>query len=230
MPAALFTLIPLALLVVGAAASGFLKLTPSVSSGMQHLAAGLVFAAAATEVLPDLQHQGSALAIVLGGALGLITMFAIKQAGAKHPGPVAMVLLIGLDIFIDGVVLGVGFAGGMRHGVILLAALAVEILFLGLAAGEGLYLIVRSHWKTIAIAGAGGLLLPLGAILGGPVHELPTFWLAMSYAFALISLLYLVTEELLVEAHHKPDSPLITSMFFVGFLGLLAVEQSVPGG
>lgn len=228
MEAALFTLVPLALLVIGAAASGVIKMSPAVSSGMQHLAAGLVFAAAATEVLPDLQHQGSALAIVLGGALGLGAMFALKQAGAKHPGPLAMILLIALDIFIDGVVLGVSFAGGMRQGAILLVALSVEILFLGLAAGEGLFMLLRSHWKVVATALLGSLLLPLGALIGGPIHSLPPFWLAMAYAFALISLLYLVTEELLVEAHHKPDSPLITSMFFVGFLGLLALEQGIP--
>ncbi len=83
MQAALFTLIPLTLLVVGAGVSGVLKLSPAVSSGMQHLAAGLVFADAATEVLPDLQHQGSALAIVLGGALGLGTMFTLVPR--QHP-------------------------------------------------------------------------------------------------------------------------------------------------
>ncbi|MDX2275612.1 MAG: transporter [Hyphomonadaceae bacterium] len=223
-----FTLIPMGLFVLGASLSGALRLTPAMSSAMQHLAAGLVFAAAATEVLPDLQHQGSALAIVIGGGLGLFAMFSIKLLGARFPGPAAMIALIGLDIFIDGIVLGVSFAGGVRHGLILLIALAVEIAFLGLAAGEGLFLILRRYWKVIAAALAGGLLLPIGALVGGPIHALPPSWLAMAYAFALISLLYLVTEELLVEAHHKPDSPLITSMFFIGFLGLLAIEQAIP--
>ena len=32
-------------------------------------------------------------------------------------------------------------------------------------------------------------------------------------------------EELLVEAHEKPDTPLISSMFFVGFLALLTLEE-----
>lgn len=228
MNAAAFTLIPMGVFVLGVALSGALRLTPAVSSAMQHLAAGLVFAAAATEVLPDLQHQGSALAIVIGGGMGLLAMFAIKSLGARFPGPAAMVGLIGLDIFIDGVVLGVSFAGGIRHGLILLIALAVEIAFLGLASGEGLLLMLRRYWKVVAAALAAGLLLPFGALVGGPIHALPPFWLALAYAFALISLLYLVTEELLVEAHHKPDSPLITSMFFVGFLGLLAVEQAIP--
>ena len=37
-------------------------------------------------------------------------------------------------------------------------------------------------------------------------------------AFALAALLYLVTEELLAEAHETPDVPLVTALFFVGFL------------
>ncbi|WP_210253199.1 hypothetical protein [Beijerinckia sp. L45] len=41
--------------------------------------------------------------------------------------------------------------------------------------------------------------------------------LLVLFAFGLIALLYLATEELLVEAHEKPDSLLITSCFFVSF-------------
>jgi ZIP family zinc transporter len=44
-------------------------------------------------------------------------------------------------------------------------------------------------------------------------------------SFGLMALLYLVTEELLVEAHEKPDSPLISAFFFIGFLALLALEE-----
>jgi hypothetical protein len=34
-------------------------------------------------------------------------------------------------------------------------------------------------------------------------------------------------EELLVEAHEKPDNPLVTSMFFVGFLAILLLEEAI---
>jgi len=32
-----------------------------------------------------------------------------------------------------------------------------------------------------------------------------------------MALLYLVTEELLVEAHERPDGPPVSAVFFVGF-------------
>lgn len=44
-------------------------------------------------------------------------------------------------------------------------------------------------------------------------------------SFATVALLYLVTEELLTEAHEQPDTPLLTTMFFVGFLSLLLLSM-----
>ena len=44
-------------------------------------------------------------------------------------------------------------------------------------------------------------------------------------AFGAAALLYLVTEELLVEAHEIPDTPLITAAFFVGSLILFVIEM-----
>ncbi len=42
--------------------------------------------------------------------------------------------------------------------------------------------------------------------------------------FGVAALLYLVTEELLVEAHEVPETAATTSMFFVGFLLLLVID------
>ena len=57
------------------------------------------------------------------------------------------------------------------------------------------------------------------------VALLSPVWITGFLSFGLMALLYLVTEELLVEAHEKPDTPLISSMFFVGFLALLTLEE-----
>jgi zinc transporter, ZIP family len=36
-----------------------------------------------------------------------------------------------------------------------------------------------------------------------------------------------LAEELLVEAHEIPDTPLSTAIFFAGFLLLIAIEEMV---
>jgi zinc transporter, ZIP family len=224
----IFTLIPWVALVLGAGAALMRTWSPAVISSVQHLTAGVVFSAAATEVLPALQHAGSTPAVLVGGLLGLAAMFGIKEIGRRFSGAWSLIILVAVDILIDGIVLGIGFGAGEEQGKVLLIALTAEVLFLGLSATEELRSVVRSRSVVMLLVAAGGALLPLGALLGAPVHLLPSFYVTASFAFALIALLYLVTEELLVEAHHKPDTPLVASMFFVGFLGLLALE--IPAG
>lgn len=41
----------------------------------------------------------------------------------------------------------------------------------------------------------------------------------------VFALLYLVIEELLVEAQAAPEKPWITSLFFVGFLTILLLDE-----
>jgi ZIP family zinc transporter len=108
---------------------------------------------------------------------------------------------------------------------LLTIALTLEVLFLGVTVTEELGQTVRSRAKIVAITAGLGLLLPLGTLIATPVALLPAVVISGFLSFGLIALLYLVTEELLVEAHAKPDSPLISAMFFVGFLGLLLIEE-----
>lgn len=227
MSAAAYTLIPLTAMIIGATAAAIRTPGPAIASGIQHFAAGVVFAAAASELLPDLKQSGSVLAIVIGGGAGLAAMLGIKWLGSRARGGVGLVAVTGIDILIDGLVLGIGFAAGTRQGIILTIALTMEVLFLGLTMALELREVVASKVLATVITAAVGLLLPFGAVVGTFAGGLPQFDLAILFAFGLIALLYLVTEELLVEAHEKPDNAAITSMFFVGFLLLIVLEEAV---
>jgi ZIP family zinc transporter len=215
-----------AIAILGAVVTTWRRPGPRTVAAVQHFAAGLVFAAAAAEVLPSVLHGGSIIAVVVGGAAGVAAMLALRRLGERLAGPIGMVTLIGVDILIDGLVLGLAFASGEREGLVLGIALSVEVLFLGLAVttafGE-----VASRWKAVGATAGVALLLPVGALLGAPAHALPAPVLAGLFAFGLIALLYLVTEELLVEAHEVKDSPLSTALFFAGFLLLLVLEEGV---
>jgi ZIP family zinc transporter len=45
-------------------------------------------------------------------------------------------------------------------------------------------------------------------------------------SFGLAALLFLVTEELLVEAHKEPETPISTALFFIGFLAFLLLGMA----
>lgn len=221
-----FTFIPVLAVLVSAVLAAWRRPGPAVVAGVQHLAAGVVFGAAAAEILPQVVHQGSPLATLSGGALGVALMLWLKYLESKSESPVVLLSAIGIDILIDGLVLGLAFVAGARAGKLLTVALTLEVLFLGLTVASELgerY----SRAKTIGITTLLALLLPLGALLSSPVATLSPVVISGFLSFGLMALLYLVTEELLVEAHERPDTPLITSMFFVGFLGLILLEEMV---
>lgn len=222
-----YTLIPAAAAIIGAVVAVNTRPGPTLISAIQHLAAGVVFAAAAGEILPDVMHGGSLLATVIGGAIGVVTMLVVKQLEERAKGPVGLLTAIGIDILIDGLVLGIGFAAGPKVGLLLTIALTIEVLFLGLTVATELGESVLSRARIIAITAALVLLLPIGALLGVPVALLPGPVLTGFFAFGLIALLYLVTEELLVEAHETRDRPWVTATFFAGFLALLVLEETI---
>ncbi|WP_298280581.1 transporter [uncultured Bradyrhizobium sp.] len=221
----MYTLIPAAAAVLGAVAAVNIRPGPRIVSAIQHLAAGVVFAAAAGEILPDLMHRNAPVATVVGGGIALAVMLAIKQVEGLVKCPLGLLSMVGVDILIDGLVLGIGFSAGAKAGILLTVALTLEVLFLGLTVANELGESVRSRLAVVGATAALALLLPLGAVLATPVAALPPSIVAGFFAFGLIALLYLVTEELLVEAHQTPDRPWVTAMFFVGFLAILVLEE-----
>ena len=219
--------LPVVAVLVGALAALWRRPGEALSAAIQHFAAGVVFAAAATEILPQVKHEGAMLPTAIGGILGVAVMLAIKSLGQHWKGPTGMLSAVGIDLFVDGVVLGLAFLAGERAGFLLVIALTLEVLFLGLTLTTELADVIPSRAKVIALTVGVALLLPLGSMLATPVGKLPPDWILGFLAFGLMALLYLVTEELLVEAHEKPDTPLISAMFFVGFLGLLLIEEAL---
>ena len=217
MPVWMYTLIPAVAVMLGAAVAVWRRPSPAFGSAIQHFAAGVVFAAAAGELLPDIKHRQSAWAVILGGAVGIVLMLLIKHLGETSKGTLGLVVMVAIDIFIDGLVLGIGFAAGAKQGFLLTVALTIEVLFLGLSLTGELSETIRKPAKVLAVVAGLAVLLPIGAAIGIPVSHLPNFWIAAFFSFGLVALLYLVTEELLVEAHAGPEKPWVTSLFMLAF-------------
>ena len=134
----IYTLAPAILAVIASWIAVCVRPGPLTISAIQHFAAGVVFAAAAGEILPDIKHQGSAIATLAGGSAGLAVMLLVKQIESYIKGPAGLLTTIGIDILIDGLVLGIAFAAGAKAGLLLTVALSLEVVFLGLALTTGL--------------------------------------------------------------------------------------------
>lgn len=125
--------------------------------------------------------------------LGVATMMlAIKKLEEHWKGPMGMLSAIGIDLFVDGVVLGLAFLAGEKAGFLLAFALTLEVLFLGLTLTSELSEVIASRLKVLALTVGLALLLPLGSFLATPVGHLPPDWIIGFLAFGLMALLYLV--------------------------------------
>lgn len=249
---------PVAASGVGAVVALRRRPGPALVSAIQHFAAGVVTAALVGEIMPELQHQGrlgwtvfgfvSGAALVLGlGAYGRHTeeeaAAAEQTDGAtKAKGirarvttraaialPIGMLAAMAVDLLLDGVLIGLGVRLGANQGLILTIALTLEILFLALSLSAELIDSGVSTVRAAATCIALGLVTAVGAVgaaafLGG----LSSTAMAAVLAFGAAALLYLVVEELLVEAHEEKETVWLGAMFFLGFI-LIYVLAALGG-
>jgi ZIP family zinc transporter len=220
--ALLYTIAPVAAALLGATVTAVYPPSAWTRSVVQHLAAGVVFAAAAVEILPDVLRAHAPLPTLVGTALGVAAMVLLQKAGDRFTGPVGLTATATTDVFIDGFVLGLSFLHGARDGLLLTIALTLELLFLGLSVAASLG--NSSKVRVVALTGVA-LALPIGTAAGLMLDGLPANILTSFYAFGLIALLYLVTEELLKEAHETEDTALMPIAFFAGFISLIFLEE-----
>ncbi len=221
-----YTFVPAIVATAGAVYTVLWPPGEKAVGAVQHFAAGVVFYAAAGELLPDAVRGGSAWWVVFGGAIGILAMLLLRHLTEKARGPAGLGGASAIDALIDGLVLGLGFTAGQHQGMLLAIALAIEFLFLGLSIATA-FAQGTSRWVVVGATAGIALIVPIGALSAIPIGSLPTPYQTAAYAFGLIAFLYLVTEELLVEAHEKPETAWGAALFFIGFLALTVLDELI---
>jgi len=225
--------IPALIALAGGILASVWKPDHQMRSLIQHFAAGVVLAALAVELLPEIGRE-HAPGLVLAGsfALGSLFMYGLKlwtmrlehQASIKNAATglgTGLLLATFIDVATDGFIIGAGFAAGGGTGTILALGLSVELLFLGLALASE----ATAGWRIIAISGALGSTVLIFSLIGkvlltGASHAM----IGGALAFSAAALLYLVTEELLMEAHEVEEKPISTLVLFGGFLAFWSIQ------
>ncbi|OOQ57346.1 ZIP family metal transporter [Mucilaginibacter pedocola] len=226
----LLTVIPVLLLLCGGTLAVFRTASAAFKSMTLHFAAGVVFSVVAVELLPDMVKLHDPITIVIGFTVGIASMLLVKQYTEKlekkavttqsgQSLPWAALIAIAIDLLIDGILLGIGFAAGEKEGLLLAVALALECFSLGIAVITTLRSNTNSSLVFYKVLAGLGVIFIVGAVAGlFLLHNANDKVMELILSFGSAALLYLVTEELLVEAHEEKDSPLFTALFFAGFL------------
>jgi ZIP family zinc transporter len=218
---------------VGGATSVFWKPGRWVTSYIQHFAAGVVIAAVSLKVAPDSMRAGAPPLLVLGGfTVGGLVMIGVKwatlrieeQQKKQKRAPWGLTAAAAIDTAIDGGIIGAGFTLGEGLGVVLSLALGLELLFLTLSVGASFRQEGGSRGVTFAVTSGISLLLLVGALTGMLLlRDASKSTLAACLSFGAAALLYLVTEELLVETQLPEETLISTAMFFLGFVAIFAL-------
>ena len=227
----LYTLIPASLMAIGSIIAWFKQPGEKLTSIVQHFAAGVVFSAVAVELVPKITHHPAQWLVAVGFAIGIIVMFLTDALGHKlskssssNSMPFGMIFAVGVDVFIDGLLIGVAFLASKQSGIVIALALTLEVFFLGISTTAAMTKrnIPKSTGITTMIVLA--VLIPIGALLGYSIASQLSNALHMDIlAFGTAALLYLVTEELLVEAHEVPETRTATLAFFIGFFIIILI-------
>jgi ZIP family zinc transporter len=228
-----YTMVAVVAAMVGGVIAVYRPPGAQMESNVQHFAAGVVIAAVAAELLPDV-HDRAPTVVVVGFAIGVATMLGIhrlskliqkRDLGGSYASAAGLLITVGIDMLIDGVLIGVTFLAEAATGVLIAVALAIEVLFLGVAGVVALPAGIGTLRK-LGVPAAFGVLLTVGVTVGVVALEgVSGAPIAIILAFGSAALLYLVTEELLVKAQKVPETPTSTTLFFVGFLAIFLLDM-----
>ncbi len=225
-------LIPAIVASFGGVLAIFWNPSHNARSLIQHFAAGVVLAALAVEVLPELGREHAPAWILIGSfAVGGILMYLMKlwsislESQESNSGSNAfnygLIAATFIDVAVDGFIIGAGFAAGGNTGLVLALGLSVELLFLGLALVSDTIKGWRVLVMTLLLAGVVLTCTLLGNYL---LAGASTSVISAILAFGVAALLYLVTDELLIEAHVVEEKPSSTLWLFAGFLVFWSIQ------
>jgi len=152
------------------------------------------------------------------------------EGAAPLKVPWGLVLAVVIDSVLDGMLIGLAGSVAIMSGWLMAVATAIEMGFLGYSFACSIIKSVQ-RWRVVAILSLPPLAMlaaSMAAFAGARgVEDQPTF--VGLIAFALVALLFLVVEELLLEAHDKEGSEVwhISGWLYVGLLLSICLDMAV---
>ncbi len=237
---------------VGALPAFVLKsLQQKHEDAMLGMAAGMMLASAAFSLLlPGIEAgtriAGSPLAgaalVVLGMAMGVMLMLGLDaftphehdKTGPCGPGHERcdriwlFVMAIAIHNLPEGMAVGVGFAqGDVSVGLPLATAIALQDIPEGLAVAMTLRAIGTPVWKAVGIAAIGGLLEPVGALIGVSLVGGSAMAYPVGLGLAAGAMLFVVSHEVIPETHRHGHQTTATMGLMVGFALMMVLDTTL---
>lgn len=237
---------------VGALAGVTLRqLSQRAEDSLLGFAAGMMLAASSFSlILPGLaaakEMTGSgvqgALTVVGGMALGVLLMLGLDRftphehessgpcgPGCERIGRVWLfVLAITLHNLPEGMAIGVSFAqGDMGVGLPLTSAIAIQDIPEGLAVVMALRAAGVGSWPAVLMAGASGLMEPLGSLFGAGIAGGLALAYPVGLGLAAGAMIFVVSHEVIPETHRNGHQTSATLGLMAGFAVMMFLDTAM---
>ena len=233
-------LLPAAGNFAGGVASEFLRPSATTLNRALHLAAGVILAVVAVEVMPEAIGAAAswilALAFVAGGGLYILVEAAVtrwqrKQEESAGAGPWMVYVAVAADLVGDGLLIGAGSAVSSQLGLLLALGqvladipegFAVIANFRDKGVGRTRRLLLSASF-AIPVVGAAALAFFLLRGQGEAVQMTALVFVSGLYILAAV-------EDMLEEAHESADDTRWSALsFLTGFALFLLVSAGFGG-
>ena len=237
---------------VGALAGVTLRqLSQRAEDSLLGFAAGMMLAASSFSlILPGLaaakEMTGSgvlgALTVVGGMALGVLLMLGLDRftphehessgpcgPGCERIGRVWLfVLAITLHNLPEGMAIGVSFAqGDLSVGLPLTSAIAIQDIPEGLAVVMALRAAGVGSWPAVLMAGASGLMEPLGSLFGAGIAGGLALAYPVGLGLAAGAMIFVVSHEVIPETHRNGHQTSATLGLMAGFAVMMFLDTAM---
>jgi ZIP family zinc transporter len=237
---------------VGALAGVTLRqLSQRAEDSLLGFAAGMMLAASSFSlILPGLaaakEMTGSgvlgALTVVGGMALGVLLMLGLDRFTPhehESSGPCGprcerigrvwlFVLAITLHNLPEGMAIGVSFAqGDLSVGLPLTSAIAIQDIPEGLAVVMALRAAGVGSWPAVLMAGASGLMEPLGSLFGAGIAGGLALAYPVGLGLAAGAMIFVVSHEVIPETHRNGHQTSATLGLMAGFAVMMFLDTAM---
>lgn len=219
----------------GGVIAEFVDASPRLVSRALHAAAGVVSAVVAVELMPNALGGGApigaiAVALLLGGVFYVMLEWAVDclvGTESAKAGAWMAYAAVGVDLFSDGLMIGVGSVVSLSLAAILTVGQVLADIPEGFAAIANLKSKGLTRKWRLALSGSFAIFCLLGATMGYFLLREQSQALKLSaLAFAAGVLQVAAAEDLMKEAHNAAEDTRWSSMFFIGGFALFTALTS----
>ena len=198
-----------------------------------HVAAGIVVAVVAVELMPEALEGAAPWLVVLGFCLGGASFIALDAAierfggGEEAAGPWVVYAAVFIDLFSDGLMIGVGSVVSFSLALVLAVGQVTADVPEGFAAIANFRDKNVPRSKRLMLSASFVVATLLGATVG--------YWLLRdqskalqltALAFTAGLLILAAVEEMLGEAHDASEDSRLSAVFFIGGFALFTLVAS----